>query len=76
MARKSVSLNDNQRATRAELEASNRELRASLKRCEDLVAECKDKIMEAYGLEPPPAAEPEAITCHHSVHNGIDARLG
>lgn len=42
--------NDNQLLTRAELEASNRELRASLKRCEDMVSDCKDKLVAAYGL--------------------------
>ena len=50
MARKSISSNDNELATRAELEASNRQLRASLKRCEDLVSDCKDKLMQVYGL--------------------------
>jgi len=51
--------NDNQLPTHAELETSNRELRASLRRCEDLVADCKDKLAVAYGLSPPDeAAEP------------------
>jgi len=50
MTKKSVSSNDNQLATRAELEASNRELRASLRKCEDLVSDCKDKLLQAYGL--------------------------
>jgi hypothetical protein len=54
MTKTSVSSNDNQLATRAELEASNRELRASLKKCEDLVSDCKDKV-QAYGLDPPAA---------------------
>ena len=45
--------NDNRLPTRAELEASNRELRASLKRCEDLVSDCKDKLVTAYGLTLP-----------------------
>ena len=45
--------NDNQRPSHAELEASNRELRASLKRCEDLVADCKDKLVAAHGLTLP-----------------------
>jgi hypothetical protein len=55
MSRKSAFSNDNQLATRAELEASNRELRASLKRCEDLVSDCKDKLLQAYGLIQPEA---------------------
>lgn len=55
MTRKSVLSNDNQLATRAELEASNRELRASLKRCEDLVSDCRDKLLQAYGLTQPAA---------------------
>jgi hypothetical protein len=55
MIGKSVSSNDNRPATRAELEASNQQLRASLKRCEDLVSDCKDKLMQAYGLDPPAA---------------------
>ena len=51
--------NDNQLPTQAELETSNRELRASLKRCEDLVADCMDKLAAAYGLtQPEEAAEP------------------
>ena len=45
--------NDNQMLTRAELLASNRALSASLKRCENLVADCKDKLAEAYGLTRP-----------------------
>ena len=53
MARNSVSSNDNRPPTRAELEASNRELRASLKKCEDLVSDCKDKLLQAYGLAHP-----------------------
>jgi len=47
MTTKSVSSNDNQLATRAELEASNRELRASLRKCEDLVSDCKVKLLQA-----------------------------
>jgi len=47
------SSNDNQLPTRAELAASNRELKASLKRCEDLVSDCKDKLVTAYGLSLP-----------------------
>ena len=53
MAGASLSANDNQRPSNAELEASNRELRASLKRCEDLVADCKDKLVAAHGLTLP-----------------------
>ena len=45
--------NDNQAPTRAELLESNRKLQASLKRCETLVADCKDKLADAYGLTPP-----------------------
>jgi HPt (histidine-containing phosphotransfer) domain-containing protein len=47
------SLNDNQLPTRAELETSNRQLRASLKQCEELLADCKDKLIVAYGLTVP-----------------------
>jgi hypothetical protein len=53
MARKTGTSNDNQLHTRAELEASNRELRASLKRCEALVSDCKDKLALMYGLKRP-----------------------
>jgi hypothetical protein len=53
MVRETCTSNDNQLHTRAELEASNRELRASLKRCEDLVSDCKDKLALMYGLELP-----------------------
>ena len=49
----SLSSNDDQIPTRAELETSNRELKASLKRCEDLVSDCKDKLVTAYGLAVP-----------------------
>lgn len=45
--------NDNQIPTRAELLESNRKLQASLKRCEALVADCKDKLVDAYGLTRP-----------------------
>ena len=57
MAKESISSNDNELATRAELEASNCQLRASLKRCEDLVSDCKDKLMQAYGLDQPAEAK-------------------
>lgn len=40
-------LNDNQPETRTELEASNRALRMSLKKCEALIAECREKLQEA-----------------------------
>ena len=50
-------LNDNQLPTRAELEASNRELKASLKQCEELLSDCKDKLVAAYGLTVPDSAE-------------------
>ena len=53
MAEPPLSLNDNELPTRAELEASNRELRENLKRCEDLIADCKDKLVSAYGLTLP-----------------------
>lgn len=56
MASTSHLSNDNQVLTHAELETSNRELRASLRRCEDLVADCKDKLAAAYGLTPPEEA--------------------
>ena len=36
--------NDDQLPMRAELEAANRELKASLKKCEALVADCRDKL--------------------------------
>lgn len=49
----SFSSNDNQLPSRAELETSNRELKASLKRCEELVSDCKDKLVSAYGLALP-----------------------
>jgi hypothetical protein len=52
MAGKSL-LNDNQLPTRAELEASNRELKASLRQCEELLSDCKDKLVAAYGLPVP-----------------------
>jgi hypothetical protein len=55
MAETPPPLNDNQRPTRAELEASNRELKASLKRSEDLVSDCKDRLVAAYGLTLPRA---------------------
>jgi len=59
MVAPSLLSNDNQLPTKAELETSNRELRASLKRCEDLVADCKDKLATAYGLtRPEEAAKP------------------
>ena len=48
-----TSSNDNGRPTREELETSNRDLRASLKRSEDLAADCKDKLVVAYGLTLP-----------------------
>ena len=66
MARKSVSSNDNQLATRAELEASNRELRSSLKRCEELVSDCKDKLLQAYGLSRPAANAKASGTAAHA----------
>ena len=47
------STNDNQLPTRAELESSNRELKASLKQCEELLSDCKDKLVAAYGLTLP-----------------------
>ncbi len=40
-------LNDNRPETRAELEASNRALRMSLKKCEALIAQCREKLREA-----------------------------
>ena len=59
MTPKSHLSNDNHVLTHAELQTSNRELRASLRRCEDLVADCKDKLAAAYGIAPPEeAAEP------------------
>ena len=54
MGRRPVCSNDNQLPTRAELNAANRELKASLKRCEALVSDCKDKLVEAHGLTLPP----------------------
>ncbi len=45
--------NDNHAPSRDELLASNRRLQASLKRCETLVADCKDKLADAYGLSRP-----------------------
>ena len=48
-----TSSNDNQLPTRAELETSNRELRASLKQCEELLGDCRDKLVAAYGLTLP-----------------------
>ena len=47
------SLNDNQLPTRAELEAANRELKANLKQCEEMLSDCKDKLVAAYGLTVP-----------------------
>ena len=52
MSKTSIS-NDNQQPTRDELLESNRRLQASLKRCETLVADCKDKLADAYGLSRP-----------------------
>ena len=52
MSMKSLS-NDNQPPSRDELLESNRRLQASLKRCETLVADCKDKLADAYGLSRP-----------------------
>ena len=49
----STSSNDNERPTREELETANRDLRANLKRSEDLVSDCKDKLVVAYGLTLP-----------------------
>lgn len=46
-------MNDNQALSREELIESNRKLKASLKRCETLVADCKDKLSDAYGLTRP-----------------------
>jgi hypothetical protein len=40
--------NDNQPKTRAELEAANRELRTSLKKCEALVEECRERLVAAH----------------------------
>jgi hypothetical protein len=57
MARTRTNSNDNQRLTRAELERSNRELRASLEKCEQLVSDCKDKLAAAYGLSRPPTTK-------------------
>ena len=45
--------NDNEQQSRAELEATNRELRASLRKCEELVSDCKDKLVAAHGLTLP-----------------------
>jgi hypothetical protein len=53
MADNSHPTNDNQCPTRAELEATNRDLRDSLKKCEELVADCKDKLVVAHGLTLP-----------------------
>ena len=60
MAKKFLLSNDNELPTRAELEAENRRLRASLAKCEGLVSDCRDKLMHAYGLDPPAADEKEA----------------
>ena len=57
MAKTSTSSNDNEQLTRAELEQSNRELRASLQKCEELVSDCKDRLATAYGLLPPPPSK-------------------
>ena len=54
---KTTTSNDNERLTRAELEQSNRELRASLQKCEELVSDCKDKLAAAYGLARPPTTK-------------------
>ncbi len=42
--------NDDQ-PTRAELEAANRELKASLKKCEALVADCRDNLVAAHKVK-------------------------
>lgn len=39
--------NDNRPETRAELQATNRALRTSLKKCEALVQECREKLAAA-----------------------------
>ncbi len=49
----SPSSNDNHMPTRGELEASNRQLKESLRRCEEIVSDCKDKLVDAYGLSRP-----------------------
>jgi cellobiose-specific phosphotransferase system component IIA len=43
--------NDDQLPTRAELESANRELQASLKKCEALVADCRDKLAAAHEVK-------------------------
>ena len=55
MAETPPPLNDNQRPTRAELEASNRELKASLKRSEDLVSDCKGQARCSLWSDPSPS---------------------
>jgi hypothetical protein len=45
--------NDNDPPSRAELQAANRELKASLKRCEELVDDCRDRLVAAHGLTLP-----------------------
>lgn len=46
--------NDNDRFTRAELDAANRKLKAGLQKCEELVADCRAKLRAAN--------DPEAAT--------------
>jgi len=43
--------NDDRLPTRAELEAANRELKASLKKCEARVADCRDKLAAAHEVK-------------------------
>ena len=53
MSSEAANSNDNQPPSRAELEAANRELKASLKRCEELVADCRDRLVAVDGLKLP-----------------------
>lgn len=61
MKNQTESLNDNQMPSRTELEAANRDLRASLKACEELVSDCREKLAAAYGLVRPPESEASQV---------------
>lgn len=51
-------LNDNEEASKAELETENRNLRASLSKCQALVAECRERL--AAETAPPFAADQQS----------------
>lgn len=46
-------LNDNQPSSVTEVENENRRLRASLQKCESIVADCRAKLMEQMNASAP-----------------------